>query len=52
MAIGRTEYTLKDAGAAGRGVLGKVRIGIFAFLASGFLAGLLQAYQVENPATR
>lgn len=48
-AIGRIEYTLKDAGAAGRGELGMVRVGIFSSLASGFLADLLQAYQAENP---
>lgn len=49
MAIGRIEYALKDAGAAGRGEVGMVRIGIFSSLASGFLADLLQAYQVDNP---
>lgn len=49
MAIGRIEYALKDAGAAGRGEVGMVRIGIFSSLASGFLADLLQAYQAENP---
>jgi DNA-binding transcriptional LysR family regulator len=47
-AIGRIEYALKDAGAAGRGEVGMVRIGIFSSLASGFLADLLQAYQAEN----
>ncbi len=49
IAIGRLEYALKDAGAAGRGEVGMVRIGIFSSLASGFLADLLQAYQAENP---
>ncbi|WP_211115402.1 LysR family transcriptional regulator [Nitrospirillum amazonense] len=48
-AVGRIEYALKDAGAAGRGEVGIVRIGIFSSLASGFLADLLQAYQFENP---
>ncbi|MEJ0051562.1 MAG: LysR family transcriptional regulator [Methylovirgula sp.] len=48
-AIGRIEYALKDAGAAGRGEVGMVRIGIFSSLASGFLADLLQAYQAGNP---
>ncbi|MGO4683526.1 LysR family transcriptional regulator [Hyphomicrobium sp. 2TAF46] len=47
-AVGRIEYALKDAGAAGRGEVGMVRIGIFSSLASGFLADLLQAYQAEN----
>src|SRR5579871_4265281 len=37
-AVGRIEYALKDAGAAGRGEAGMVRIGIFSSLASGFLA--------------
>lgn len=49
MAISRIEYALQDAGAAGRGEIGMVRIGIFSSLASGFLADLLQAYQAENP---
>jgi DNA-binding transcriptional LysR family regulator len=48
-AVGQIEYALKDAGAAGRGEVGMVRIGIFSSLASGFLADLLQAYQTENP---
>lgn len=48
-AVGRIEYALKDAGAAGRGEVGMVRIGIFSSLASGFLADLLQSYQVDNP---
>jgi DNA-binding transcriptional LysR family regulator len=48
MAIACIEYALKDAGAAGRGEVGMVRIGIFTSLASGFLADLLQAYQAEN----
>jgi DNA-binding transcriptional LysR family regulator len=48
-AIGRIEYAMKDAGAAGRGAIGTVRIGIFSSLASGFLAELLQAYQSKNP---
>ena len=48
-AVGRIEYALKDAGAAGRGEVGMVRIGIFSSLASGFLADLLQAYQAKNP---
>jgi DNA-binding transcriptional LysR family regulator len=43
------EYALKDAGAAGRGEVGMVRIGIFSSLASGFLADLLLAYQAQNP---
>lgn len=47
--IGRVEYALKDAGAAGRGEIGVVRIGILSSLASGFLAELLQFYQAENP---
>jgi DNA-binding transcriptional LysR family regulator len=49
MVIGRIEFALKDAGAAGRGEVGLVRIGIFSSLASGFLADLLQAYRAENP---
>ena len=49
MAVGRIEYALKDAGAAGRGEVGGVRIGIFSSLSSGFLADLLQTYQAENP---
>lgn len=49
LAVGRIEYALKDAGAAGRGDVGIVRIGIFSSLASGFLADLLQSYQLENP---
>jgi DNA-binding transcriptional LysR family regulator len=48
-AVGRIEYALKDAGAAGRGEVGMVRIGIFSSLASGFLADLLNAYQAQNP---
>lgn len=47
--IGRIEYALKDAGAAGRGEIGIIRIGIFSSLASGFLTELLHAYQTENP---
>ena len=49
VAMDRIEYALKDAGAAGRGEVGAVRIGIFSSLASGFLADLLQAYQADNP---
>lgn len=49
LAIGYIEHALKDAGAAGRGEVGMVRIGIFSSLASGFLADLLQAYQAEHP---
>jgi DNA-binding transcriptional LysR family regulator len=49
MAISRIEYALKNAGAAGRGESGMVRIGIFTSLASGFPAELLQAYDAENP---
>jgi DNA-binding transcriptional LysR family regulator len=49
VAVGRIEYALKDAGAAGRAEVGVVRIGIFSSLASGFLADLLQAYQAEHP---
>jgi DNA-binding transcriptional LysR family regulator len=49
MAIGRIEYALKDAGTAGRGDIGTVRIGIFTSLASRFLAELLQAYQAKHP---
>lgn len=49
MVIGRIEFALKDAGAAGRGENGVVRIGIFTSLASGFLAELLRAYHGENP---
>jgi DNA-binding transcriptional LysR family regulator len=49
MAISRIEYALKDAGAAGRGEVGRVGIGIFSSLASDFLADLLQAYQAEHP---
>jgi DNA-binding transcriptional LysR family regulator len=48
-AVDRIDYALKDAGAAGRGEIGMVRIGILTSLASGFLADLLQAYQAENP---
>jgi DNA-binding transcriptional LysR family regulator len=51
-AMGRIDYALKDAGAAGRGEVGAVRIGIFSSLASGFLADLLQAYQEANPFVR
>ncbi|MGO4683497.1 LysR substrate-binding domain-containing protein [Hyphomicrobium sp. 2TAF46] len=51
-AIGQIEYALKGAGAAGRGEVGMVRIGIFSSLASGFLADLLHAYQAENPRVR
>jgi DNA-binding transcriptional LysR family regulator len=49
MAIDHVEYALRDAGAAGRGEVGMVRIGILSSLASGFLPDLLQAYQAENP---
>lgn len=49
VAMDRIEYALKDAGAAGRGEVGAVRIGIFSSLASGFLPELLQAYQADNP---
>lgn len=51
-ALGRIEYALKDAGAAGRGEVGMVRIGIFSSLASGFLPDLLQAYQECHPSVR
>lgn len=36
VAVSGIEYALKDAGAAGRGEVGLVRIGIFSSLASGF----------------
>lgn len=49
VAISRIEYALKDAGAAGRGEIGMVQIGIFSSLASGFLAELLESYQKQNP---
>jgi DNA-binding transcriptional LysR family regulator len=52
MALDRIDYALRDAGAAGRGEVGAVRIGIFSPLASGFLADLLQAYQAANPFNR
>jgi DNA-binding transcriptional LysR family regulator len=51
-AIGHIEYALKDAGAAGRGEVGMIRIGIFSSLTSGFLADLLQTYQAANPFVR
>jgi DNA-binding transcriptional LysR family regulator len=51
-AMGRIDYALKDTGAAGRGEVGVVRIGIFSSLASGFLADLLQSYQEANAFVR
>lgn len=48
-ATDRLEYAIKDAGAAGRGEVGDVRIGILSSLGAGFLADLLQAYQAKNP---
>jgi DNA-binding transcriptional LysR family regulator len=49
MAIGRMEYALKDAGGAGRGEVGFVRIGIFSSLASGFLADLRNVIRRRIP---
>jgi DNA-binding transcriptional LysR family regulator len=48
-AISRIEFAVKDAGAAGRGGVGVVRIGTFSSLASGFLVDLLHTYRAENP---
>lgn len=56
-ALNQIGYAEKDVGAAGRGVHGVVRIGLFSSLASGFLTELLQAYvadhvvMVEEPRT-
>lgn len=56
-ALNQIGYAEKDVGAAGRGVHGVVRIGLFSSLASCFLTELLQAYvadhvvMVEEPRT-
>jgi DNA-binding transcriptional LysR family regulator len=51
-ALNQISYAAKDAGAARRGEQGALQIGIFASLASGFLAELLQAYVARNPGIR
>ena len=49
IAINLIEYAMKDAGAAGRGEIGRVRIGIISSLSASFVVDLLKLYQVENP---
>ena len=48
-AISGIEYALKNAGAAGRGEVGQIRIGVISSLSASFILGLLKSYQVENP---
>lgn len=46
------DLAIKDVGAAGRVEHGVLRIGIFASLASGFLADLLRRYNGDHPGVR
>jgi DNA-binding transcriptional LysR family regulator len=51
-AISHIGHAERDVGAAGRGELGVVRIGIFSSLASGFLADLFRVYDAEHEGVR
>ncbi|KRW97505.1 LysR family transcriptional regulator [Paracoccus sp. MKU1] len=51
-ALDELDLAIKDVGAAGRAEQGVLRIGIFASLASGFLADLLRRYNEEHPGVR
>lgn len=51
-ALNHVSHAAKDAAAVGRGEKGRVRVGIFTSLASGFLADLLRQYVESNPAIR
>ncbi|MDQ7777302.1 LysR family transcriptional regulator [Paracoccus aminovorans] len=51
-ALDELDLAIKDVGAAGRVEHGVLRIGIFASLASGFLAELLRRYNDDHPGVR
>lgn len=51
-AVDQINHAAQDAGAAGRGESGVVRIGVMTSLASGFLADLLRDYGAQNPGIR
>ncbi|WP_449043467.1 LysR family transcriptional regulator [Paracoccus versutus] len=51
-ALNEVDLAIKDVGAAGRVEHGVLRIGIFASLASGFLADLLRRYNGDHPGVR
>jgi len=51
-ALGQIGHATIDAASFGRGEIGRVRIGIFTSLASGFLSDLLHSYLAANPAVR
>ena len=52
IAISRIDYALKDAGAAGRGEIGLIRIGVISSLSAPFVVKILRSYQIENPLVR
>ncbi|MGY4197295.1 LysR family transcriptional regulator [Bradyrhizobium sp. USDA 4520] len=47
-AVNQINYAAIDAASSGRGEIGKVRVGIFTSLATGFLADLLRAFVDDN----
>lgn len=49
IALSHIEYALKDAGAAGRGEVGQIRIGVISALSASFVGKLLDSYQIDNP---
>ena len=48
-ALGQLDYAAKTAGAAGRGAVGGLGIGILSSMASGFLRELIQRYSERHP---
>ncbi|SKA16344.1 LysR family transcriptional regulator [Consotaella salsifontis] len=50
IALAQIERARKTAAAAGRGEIGRLRIGVLTSLAGGFLRGLLAAHALEQPA--
>ncbi|SKA31457.1 LysR family transcriptional regulator [Consotaella salsifontis] len=51
-AIDQLNYAVKDAGAAGQGQIGLLRVGIYSSLASGFLSNLLHRYNATHSSVR
>ena len=50
--LSQIEYATSEAGSSGRGEIGSIRVGVFASLASGFLAELLQTFTQANSCIR
>lgn len=50
--LNQINYAEKDVGAAGRGEVGLVRIGVFCSVTSGFITDLLEAYAADHAGVR